>query len=251
MSTAETQPPPTPDQPQASSAEAGQAPLTPLRPKRRSRTKSFLKHLTELPILILIAFGIAIIIKTFLVQAFFIPSKSMLPTLKVGDRVLVEKLSYRLHHPRRGDIVVFEKSAFGGVEDLPWYQDARNFLRELLGLPTGSQEDYIKRIVAVEGDTIRYVGTPRKMFVNGDEVDLGYVKGGKDRFSSTITSQDCKRLEMQSVEDGCRVPAGRIFVMGDNRANSEDSRILGPIDRDKIIGRAFVIIWPADDFRSL
>lgn len=213
--------------------------------------KGFLKHLTELPMLVLIAFGIAIIIKTFLIQAFFIPSKSMLPTLKVGDRVLVEKLSYRLHDPRRRDIVVFEKSAFGGGDDLPWYQDARNFLRELLGLPTGGQEDYIKRIVAVEGDTIRYVGNPRRMYVNGDDVDLSYVKGGKDRYSSTITADDCKRLKMEAGDGGCRVPADKVFVMGDNRANSEDSRILGPIDRDKIIGRAFVIIWPADDFRSL
>jgi len=200
--------------------------------------------------LVLIAFGIAIIIKTFLIQAFFIPSKSMLPALRVGDRVLVEKISYRLHDPRRGDVVVFEKSVFGKAPDLPWYQDARNYLRELLGLPTGG-EDYIKRVVAVAGDTIRYVGTPRRLIVNGSDVDLSYVKGGNDRFSSTITSNDCKRLEMEAVDDGCRVPAGRIFVMGDNRANSEDSRILGPVDKDRVVGRAFVVIWPPADFGSL
>lgn len=223
----------------------------PLTLKRKSRWKGFVKHLTELPMLVLIAFGIAILIKTFLVQAFFIPSKSMLPTLRVGDRVLVEKLSYALNDPRRGDVVVFEKSVFGASEDVPWHQDARNFLRELLGLPTGLEEDYIKRVVAVSGDTIRYVGNPRELFVNGEPVDQSYVKGGKDTISSTITKASCKGLDMEVSGDGCRVPAGRIFVMGDNRADSEDSRLLGPIDGDKVIGRAFVIIWPPDDFSSL
>ncbi len=201
--------------------------------------------------LVLIAFGIAIVIKTFLVQAFFIPSASMRPTLVEGDRVLVEKVSYALHDPRRGDVVVFEKSVFGKAPDLPWPQDARNFLRELLGLPTGGEEDYIKRVVAVAGDTIRYTGSPRRLVVNGEEVEQSFVKGGADKVSSTITRADCRRLEMEVAGDSCRVPAGRIFVMGDNRANSEDSRILGPVDEDKIIGRAFVVIWPAEDFRSL
>ena len=254
MSSAETEPrpsTPSPDREDAQDRAPSQPPLTPLRPKGRNRLEGFLKHLTELPMLVLIAFGIAIIIKTFLIQAFFIPSKSMLPALRVGDRVLVEKISYRLHDPRRGDVVVFEKSVFGKAPDLPWYQDARNYLRELLGLPTGGEEDYIKRVVAVAGDTIRYVGTPRRLIVNGSDVDLSYVKGGNDRFSSTITSNDCKRLEMEAVDDGCRVPAGRIFVMGDNRANSEDSRILGPVDKDRVVGRAFVVIWPPADFGSL
>ncbi|HJR44142.1 MAG TPA: signal peptidase I [Actinomycetota bacterium] len=222
-----------------------------MRLKRKNRFKGFLKHLTELPMLVLIAFAIAIIIKTFLVQAFYIPSRSMLPTLRVGDRVLVEKVSYALDDPKRGDVVVFEKSVFGVTEDVPWHQDARNFLRELLGLPTGREEDYIKRIVAVAGDTVRYSGNPRELFVNGEPVDQSYVKGGKDTISSSITQASCRGLDMERADGGCRVPAGRVFVMGDNRANSEDSRLLGPIDQDKVIGRAFVIIWPPDDFSSL
>lgn len=233
-------------------AEEVQAPLrTPVPLKRRSRWRSFAKHLTELPMLVLIAFGIAIVIKTFLVQAFFIPSASMKPTLVEGDRVLVEKISYALHDPRRGDVVVFEKSVFGAAPDAPWHQDARNFLRELLGLPTGGEEDYIKRVVATAGDTIRYSGSPRRLVINGEEVEQPFVKGGNDKISSTITRSDCKRLEMEVAREACRVPAGRIFVMGDNRANSEDSRILGPIDEDKVIGRAFVIIWPTEDLRLL
>jgi signal peptidase I len=219
--------------------------------KRKSAWRRLLKHVTELPVLVLIAFGIAILIKTFLVQAFFIPSASMKPTLVEGDRVLVEKISYALHDPRRGDVVVFEKSVFGQEQDVGILGDARNFMRELLGLPTGLEEDYIKRIVAVAGDRIRYVGSPRRLIVNGEAVNQDFVKGGRDKISSSITSADCGRLEMEEVDGGCRVPAGRIFVMGDNRANSEDSRILGPIDQDKVIGRAFVVIWPPEDFRGL
>lgn len=230
-------------------------PLEPTGPpvpiKRKSAWRRLLKHATEVPMLVLIAFGIAILIKTFLVQAFFIPSASMRPTLVQGDRVLVEKISYSLHDPRRGDVVVFEKSVFGQEQDVGLLEDARNFMRELLGLPTGLEEDYIKRVVAVAGDTIRYVGNPRRLIVNDEMVDQDFVKGGRDKISSTITSADCKRLEMEEAANGCRIPAGRIFVMGDNRANSEDSRILGPIDQDKVIGRAFVVIWPPEDFRGL
>lgn len=213
--------------------------------------ESFVQHLTDLPMLVVLAFAIAVLIKTFFVQAFFIPSDSMLPTLRDGDRVLVEKVSYWVRDPRQGDVVVFAKSVFGASPDVPWYTDVLNFVRELLGLPTGQEEDLIKRVVATEGDTIRYVGSPRRLVVNGDEVDQSYVRGGRDRSSSTITSADCARLEMRSAEGGCVVPAGRIFVMGDNRNDSEDSRILGPIDEDKIVGRAFAIIWPPADFGIL
>jgi signal peptidase I len=215
------------------------------------KKKRWLRHLAELPVLVLIAFVIAIFIKTFLVQAFFIPSGSMIPTLHVGDRVLVEKLSYRFGGPERGQVVVFEKSVFGKPPELPWYDDARNFVRELLGLPTGIEEDYIKRVVAIGGDTIRYYGQPRRLFVNGTEMAQDYVNRGRDQASPTITAQDCKRLQMQIDGGGCVVPAGKVFVMGDNRANSEDSRILGPIDEDKIVGHAFLIIWPPQDFGTL
>lgn len=201
--------------------------------------------------LVLAAFVIAVLIKTFLVQAFFIPSESMLPGLRPGDRVLVEKLTYRFQEPQRGDVVVFEKTVFGEAPDVPWYQDAKNFVRELLGLPTGEEEDYIKRIVAVGGDNIRYVGTPRRLEINGSNVPQPFVRGGRDRFSSSLTSRDCERLGMRPSEGGCLVPAGRVFVMGDNRGDSEDSRILGPIEEGRIVGRAFVIIWPPKDLGGL
>jgi signal peptidase I len=219
-------------------------------PRKPSRMQRFVSHLTDLPMLIVIAFLIAVVIKTFVLQAFYIPSESMIPTLGIGDRVMVEKLSYRLHDARRGDVVVFARSVFGKPPDVPWNEDLRNFFRELLGLPTGGEEDLIKRIVAVGGDTIRYQGKPRQMYVNGDPIEEPYIRG-IDRFSGSITDRNCRGLHMDKAEGGCRVPAGRIFVMGDNRSQSEDSRLIGPVDEDRIIGRAFVIIWPLGHFTGL
>lgn len=176
----------------------------------------------------------------------------MVPTLRIGDRVLVEKVSYLWDNPSQQDVVVFARSVFGQAPpDVPWYEDLRNFMRELLGLPTGSEEDYIKRIVAVEGDSVRYEGRPRTLYVNGEKVEESYIKSGIDRTSAPLTTNDCERLEMEVADGGCRVPAGQVFVMGDNRNNSADSRDIGPVAEDKIVGRAFVVIWPPEDFGGL
>jgi signal peptidase I len=78
-----------------------------------------------------------------------------------------------------------------------------------------------------------------------------YINGGRDRFSATITDRDCKRLRMDVSDDGCVVPAGRVFVMGDNRADSLDSRSIGPVDEGKIVGRALLVIWPVGHFGGL
>jgi signal peptidase I len=216
--------------------------------KARKEKRGWTHQLAELPILIFFAFVIAVLIKTFIAQAFFIPSESMLPTLRIGDRVLVEKLGYRLGDPERGHIIVFAKEVLGELPDVPWYDDARNFMRELLGLPTGQEEDYIKRIVAVGGDTIRYGGTPRRLEINGEVEEEPYIRGGRDRGSQAFNAADCKRFDMQVQDGGCVVPEGMVFVMGDNRSNSSDSRSFGPIREDDIIGRAFVVIWPPRSF---
>lgn len=234
---------------------ASEAPTrTAVETKPRDEAKgSSLKHkLAEIPVLIVLAFVIAVIIKTFLVQAFYIPSGSMFPTLHVGDRVLVEKVSDLWTGPRKGDIVVFERDVFGAPrESEPWYDDARNFVRDLLGLPTGASEDYIKRVVAVGGDVLRYTGNPRQLVVNGEPVEEPFVNHGEDQGSPSITKDDCERLNMEVASKSCRVPAGTVFVMGDNRGNSEDSRIIGPVDVDEIVGKAFMILWPPDSLGTL
>ncbi|MFN2525374.1 MAG: signal peptidase I, partial [Actinomycetota bacterium] len=113
----------------------GPAPTRDRRPvvvsRAPGRAHTWLRRMAEVPLLVLFAFGIAVLIKTFLLQAFYIPSGSMFPTLRAGDRVLVEKVSYRLRDPRRGDVVVFAKEVFGEPPDLPWTQDVRDFFREL------------------------------------------------------------------------------------------------------------------------
>jgi len=219
--------------------------------KKKNRKSSVLKQVAELPLLILLAFAIAVVIKIFLVQAFFIPSASMNPTLVRGDRVLVEKLGYRFGEPQRGQVIVFAQDAARRPPDLPWSEDARNFFRELLGLPTGEETDFIKRIVAVGGDVVSYDGNRRKLIVNGERIDEPYTKGGVDTGSTKIIADNCRSMELERQRNGCRVPAGMVFVMGDNRSNSMDSRVFGPVEEDEIIGRAWLIIWPPRDFGTL
>jgi signal peptidase I len=234
-----------PDEPPGKdSADAGEADKEP-------KSSSVLKQVAELPILIVLAFAIAVVIKIFLVQAFFIPSASMNPTLVRGDRVLVEKVGYRFGEPSRGQVIVFAQETAGEAPDLPWSEDVRNFFRELLGLPTGEETDFIKRVVAVGGDVISYQGNDRKLVVNGERVDEPYLKGGRDNGSTKITPANCKGMQLEARDDGCRVPAGTVFVMGDNRSNSLDSRVFGPVDESEIVGRAWLVIWPPEDFGTL
>jgi signal peptidase I len=198
-----------------------------------ARRRSFWR---ELPVLVIIAFAVALLIKSFLVQAFFIPSASMEPTLKVGDRVIVEKVSYWFSDPGRGDVVVFKR----GVAGVPGQQggdsvftDIGNAFRGLFGLPTGGSQDFIKRVVAVEGDTVSSDGDG--VVVNGEEVEEPYLIDGVQTSSfGPIT-----------------VPDDTIFVMGDNRTNSDDSRNFGPIPESSVVGHAFVLIWPPNDFGGL
>lgn len=185
--------------------------------------------------LVVVAFVVALLIKTFLLQAFYIPSASMEPTLVKGDRVLVEKVSYRFDGPERGDVVVFEKDLFVPTApgDRSWWDGVVDGVRGLFGFPTGTEQDFIKRVIAVGGDTVE--GRDGRVYVNDEPVDEPYLIEGQ-----------------QTAPFGpAEVPAGEIFVMGDNRNNSDDSRNFGPIDADKVVGHAFLLIWPPQDFDTL
>lgn len=188
----------------------------------------------ELPVLVVIAFGAALLIKTFLLQAFYIPSASMEPTLRAGDRVLVEKVGYVFGNPDRGDVVVFERDV--GVlppEDGSFIEDIGDGIRSLFGFPTEGSQDFIKRVMATSGDTIE--SRDGVVYVNGAAVDEPYLPEG------TITNDFPPYTVLQ----------GEIFVMGDNRANSDDSRSIGGIPADDVIGRAFVLIWPPGEVSGL
>jgi signal peptidase I len=192
------------------------------------RKKSRWSFLTEFPALVVISLALALLIKTFLFQAFFIPSESMVPTLQIGDRVLVNKVVYHLHPPRRGDVIVFADPHPAPEEDRNPVSAFWHWLTEGLGLSTNPEKDFIKRVIALPGETIEIHGGT--VFINGLEIqDEPYLSPVKD----------------VSDYGPYTVPPNHVFVMGDNRTQSSDSRtLLGPIPYDKIIGRAFVIMWP-------
>jgi signal peptidase I len=190
--------------------------------RRRVRTT------VEWGLLLLAAVVLALVIKTFLFQAFYIPSESMVPTLEVGDRVLVNKLSYDLHDVHRGDIVVFEADPNPGWRD------------------TGIT-DLVKRVIALPGETITQCGTTAglagKVCINGRVLDESYLAAGTKTEIKRTPEFGCAA---DSPANGCKVLPGYYFVMGDNRSRSADARLHGPIKGSSIVGRVFVRIWPLD-----
>lgn len=193
-----------------------------VRGEKADATRAFWK---ELPVLIVVALVVAVLIKTFLVQAFFIPSASMRDTLLEGDRVMVNKLAFRFGDPGHGDVIVFDSplSEESGGENILG-AIVRN-VGEALGLSTPDTA-LIKRVIALGGDTIEIRGNA--VYVNGSMVDEPYL-------ADNVRMQDFGPLQ---------VPAEHVFVMGDNRNQSEDSRRFGPVPESDIIGRAFVRVWP-------
>ena len=175
--------------------------------------------------LVLLALALAFLIKTFLLQAFYIPSGSMIPTLAIGDRVLVEKVTYRTRPPERGEVIVFQRPGSERVRSGVSGQ-LRSFL-EGLGLAQPDADiDLIKRVIGLPGERVRV----RKgvVFVNGRRLKEPYAQPETRSFPST------------------KVPPGELFMMGDNRMNSQDSRFpeLGTVPVENVVGRAFVILWP-------
>ena len=179
-------------------------------PKKRKRGNA----LTEWLVVVAVAVGAALMVRAFVLQQFAVSGYSMISTLHDGDRVLVNKLSYRLHDPRRGDVVV---------------------LKTLEG---ADERDLIKRVVGLPGETVEYRACV--LYIDGRELVEPYL----DPAVVTRTSCGTDQIPLE-------VPDDQVFVMGDNRAGSKDSRSLGPITYADLIGRAFVVIWPAGDWRWL
>ncbi len=195
-------------------------------PPRQGR-RGFLK---ELPILILIAFGLAMLMKTFLVQAFWIPSESMEPTLIRGDRVLVNKLAFRFRDPRRGEVVVFARPSQAPPRSL--IRRVVDFVTEGLGSPTSGEQDLIKRVIGLPGETVE---------MHDAIVTITRADGSKLTLAEPYLADERDLRPFESFV----VPADSYFMMGDNRAFSDDSRFtLGAVKRDQMIGKAFVKVWP-------
>jgi signal peptidase I len=188
------------------------------------------RALRELPVLVLVALVVAFLLKTFVAQAFYIPSGSMEPQLHVGDRVVVSKLAYRLHDPRRGDIVVFpspdEKPA-SSSDPLP-VRVVKDFFQGI-GLSQPDETELIKRVIALPGETVE--GHDGHVFIDGRELIEPYLPPG-------VTTSEFPPV---------KVTSGRVWVMGDNRPGSADSRKFGLVDESTIVGRAIVKAWPPWD----
>jgi signal peptidase I len=188
-----------------------------------SNSKSGMDAVREWITVIGVALLIAFIVRGFVLQQFYISGPSMESTMFQNNRVLVNKLSYRLHDIHRGDVVVFDRVTTDGVEV--------------------QHDDLIKRVIGVAGDTVSI--SDCVVSVNGSEIDEPY-----------LNDYD---LAQSSLDDRCRVPEmastivkpGHLFVMGDNRPQSFDSRMFGTIEEDLVVGRAFVIIWPLGSFHWL
>lgn len=192
--------------------------------KRDEKKGGGLAFFRELPVLIVVAFALALLLKTFLIQAFYIPSGSMEPTLMPGDRVLVMKA---FDTPERGDIIVFEDPNPGREPDRSVVGGFLHWLSEGLGFARPADEDFIKRVIGLPGETVEI--RDGKLYVDGARIREPYLTGPPDKRDYGPTT----------------VPEGTLFVLGDNRRNSNDSRYgLGFIPRDKVVGEAFVIIWP-------
>jgi signal peptidase I len=201
----------------------------------------------ELPVLIVIAIALAILLKTFLVQAFFIPSGSMENTLQVGDRVMVNKVVYHLRDIKRGDVVVFDGlDSFTPevtiAEPTNPVAKALGWFGGLVGFAPPSEKDFIKRVIGIPGDHVACCDSKGRVTVNGVALNEPYLYPGNAPSDTTFSIV---------------VPPGRLWVMGDHRAASADSREHigdpggGTVPEDKVIGRAFVIIWPVSHWAWL
>lgn len=218
--------------------------------RRTRRPRRQLPLWQELPLLLIIAFFLAVLIRTFLVQAFFIPSGSMEDTLLVGDRVLVNKVVYDVREPRRGEIVVFRGTAAWAPQtadesDSGFLAKVGRTFGDLVGVGRPGEKDFIKRVIGLPGDRVRCCDAGR-VTVNGVPLDESYVYQDSP-LELPPDNRRCRSRQFTEVV----VPPGQIFVMGDHRMVSQDARCQGPIPIENVIGRAFVVVWPYSRWSSL
>lgn len=208
---------------------------------RSNRSRSLRRFVTEYVALAVVAIVLASLIRSFLGLAFYIPSESMVPTLKVHDRVVVSRLSYHLHDPRRGDVVVFQNPQYPDKAQPNILKRALRNAFELVGMHQPKDKNLIKRLIGLPGD--RLMVKDGGVWINGKRLAEPWLQ--KD------VATDWSGNEGMEIT----VPSGHYFMMGDNRGNSCDSRCF-PADkrfvpRSSMVGRAFVRVWPISRWGGL
>lgn len=187
--------------------------------RKEAAKKSSRRNVIEWVAVIAGAIVIAVVVRTFIFQTFWIPSPSMSTTLVKDDRVLVNKLSYRFHDVNRGDVIVFERPA---------------------NMPESDIKDLIKRVVALPGEHVSIID--QKVRIDGRPLDEPYTNGLPTE--PRVACPQPADLTGIDTEAGYEIPKDHVLVLGDNRTDSTDGRCFGPIDEDLIVGRAFLIMWP-------
>ncbi|BCL16230.1 hypothetical protein GCM10017556_39690 [Micromonospora sagamiensis] len=205
----------------------------------------------ELPLLLIVAFCLAVLIRTFLLQAFFIPSGSMEDTLLVGDRVLVNKVVYDVRDPARGEVVVFRGTdrwapQVDGVPEPGFLAKLGQTLGDLVGVSRPGEKDFIKRVIGVPGDRVACCDAQGRVTVNGVALDESYVLRDSP-LDLPPNARECRSRRFDEVV----VPPGQIFVLGDHRMVSQDARCQGPVPIENVVGRAFLVVWPSSRWSSL
>jgi signal peptidase I len=195
------------------------------------RPKSTPGAIVELVLIVGFAVGLALVIQAFVVKPYQIPTGSMIPTLEIGQRVLVQRVSYHFSDPEIGDIVVFhppegaDQAARCGLQPLPQGEACPE------PIDTPDDTNFIKRVVATPGDTLSI--KDGHAIVNGEPIPDDFIKPCANQQGCTLPKQ-------------ITIPPDHYFMMGDNRGSSDDSRFWGPVPKDWIIGKAFATYWPLD-----
>ena len=219
------------------------------RPRLPGKPGSFLR---ELPVLIVVALVLSFTVQTFIARVYVIPSASMEPPLHgctgcSNDRILVDKVSYRFTDPRAGDVVVF-RGPDNWTPDFSTTRSSTLVLRGLqqlgsvVGLAPPDERDFVKRVIATGGQTVQCCDDSGRIVVDGTALTEPYVVND---FPFLTGQQSCTTpLRSGRCFDPVTIPAGSLWVMGDNRSNSADSRRHGPVPVDGVIGKARLIVLP-------
>ncbi len=200
----------------------------------------------DIPVTIAIALAVVLLITTFVVKPFSIPSGSMENTLQIGDRVLVNRMVYRFRDIERGDVVVFDGSgSFVPAQVTPDRDPitgALVWVGQSFGLVAPDSTDFIKRVIGVGGDRVTCCDEQGRILVNGEPLEEDYLFPG-----------DAPSLQPFDVE----VPEGKLWVMGDHRSASADSRVYlgnpggGFVPEDAVVGRAMTVVWPLNRISNI